>query len=421
MTFLDYSSLYKQNHNFRSLFNANLVSLFGDWFNFVAISHVLLSISNDKSTIALMFIIHLMPYVIFTTSGGILADKISRRKIMMISDLMRFFTASLIVIAVFFQSSTAILTLLFIQFSFAAFFEPSRSAIIPTIVKKENLYIANASMATVWSLMMALGTSLGGVVVYFFNAEIAIIIDAFSYLLSFYFVKRINVIETHIVEHLKLTLRDLFRFNEIIEAIKYIRQNLFLVPIVLSKGALEIYVGALIFYLTLYGEHKFAVFGSAALGIGLLQMMRGLGTGIGPIISKRFFKTDEQDFFSLWIGLLLAPIGYFFLSGETSLILALLFVFIAHIGGSANWVTSEHLIHKTVPNKFLGRIVSLEFVFLTLTMTLSVKFGAILMDSYNFTIDEGTKLMSYVGIGTALIWMVLVLLLRKNFKRSITN
>ena len=419
MKLSDYKTLYIQNKNFKNLFNANLISLFGDWFNFIAITSILLSLSDDSSIVAYMFIIHLLPYVFFTTSGGVLADKMSRRKIMMVSDIARAIIVGAILIAVFLKSVAAILVLLFLEYTFAAFFEPSRSAIVPNLVAKKDLYTANAALSTVWSLMMAFGMALGGLVVYLFNAEVALIIDAFTYVLSFIYIKKIRVEETHILPGFTLKLKELFNFKEVKEAILYIRNNVYLLPIVLSKGALEIYVGAFIFLLTLYGEQKFLVLGSGALGMGLLQTMRGIGTGIGPILSRRIFKTTLGDYYSLWMGLLIAPIGYFFLSLTDSFLLALLCVLIAHIGGSANWVTSEQLIHQLVPDGFRGRVVSFEFVFLTLTMSLSVKYGAILIETYHYSLEYSTQIMSYVGVITAIGWAFLTVSVAKPFKRFI--
>jgi MFS family permease len=403
------------NKSFKRYYFALLISLFGDWFSFVAISDFLLKIDSNKSVIAYLMIFHLLPFVIFSPFAGSLADKISRKKILYFSDAMRFFIVITVIISVQFESVWLILSLLFLQYTFSSLYEPALSSLLPNIVSNKNLYAANSAVAAAWSIMMSLGMGLGGIVVFLSNTETALIIDSLTFLCSFLLMRSVVVNETHMNGSYRFTLKDLFPLEDYKQAYRYMRQKLFLIPIVLSKAVLEISVGAFVFFLTIYGETKFAVLGSTALGIGILQSARGIGTGIGPIIARRLFKTQKSEYISLSVWLLVIPISYFFVSLQSHVFFVILFVIIAHIGGGANWVVSENLIHELVEDKYRGRIISFEFAAMTLVMSSSIRLASFGLDKEFFSLNEGTQYFAYLGIIVAFLWFILSKII---YKRS---
>ncbi len=337
--------------------------------------------------------------------AGVLADKMSRRRLMAITNLARFLIVLLYFPAIWFGSAEMILALLFIQHCLAAFFEPARSALIPDLVTNKALYSANAGLAAGWSIMMALGMSLGGFLVYLSNPEMALLVDALTYLIAYILLQKITISESHFEHNKVLHFADLFRLDDYKASIKYLKEIPAMIPVVASKGALEVATGGFIFLLTILGETEFHFFESTALSVGLLQAARGLGTGAGPLVSRRFFKTQYSNFYSLWFWLLVIPLGYAMVSFQTDLVWILLFVFVAHCGGGANWVNSENLIHQLVPNKIRGRIVSFEFVLLTLLMSLSVKGTSLLIDLKLLTGRESMQLLALAGVLVAFFWL----------------
>jgi len=73
----------------------------------------------------------------------------------------------------------------------SGFFEPARSAIIPSLVPKKDLVTANALSGSTWSVMLAFGAALGGVIVYLFGIKVAFILDAGTFILSAWFLSKI--------------------------------------------------------------------------------------------------------------------------------------------------------------------------------------------------------------------------------------
>ena len=90
--------------------------------------------------------------------------------------------------------------------------------------------------------------------------------------------------------------------------------------------------------------------------------------------------------------------------GSRSFVLALLFLLIAHTGGSILWVFSTVLLQQTVEDQFRGRVFAAELALLTLTMAASNYLVGELMDRFGFSPRVVT-----VGVGTffllpGLIW-----------------
>lgn len=412
--------LTRTNANYRRLLTANLTSLFGDWFNFVAITTVVINQTDQSSAIAWIFIIHMIPFVIFTPLAGVVADRFSRRQILMLTDLGRFIIVLGFLPIIWFASVTGILIWLFVQYIFAAFFEPAKSAMVPDTVDAADLYPANAGLAAGWSTMMAVGMALGGLTVAVFGVEIALVMDALTYLISYVMIRKMDVHEQHMEESPPVKLSHLIRMDDYLASIRYLKAFPSMIPVVLSKGVLEVSTGAFVFYMTIMAEMTFNEFGDAALSIGLLQAARGIGTGVGPVLARRFVSTLRGEYLSLSLYLLIIPIAYYLVSLQSSIWLAMMFVFLAHTGGGANWVISENMIHQLAPNRIRGRIISFEYLILTLIMAISTKSASILLDDYGWTITEGITIFVIIGVLFAVGWGLWSWTMRNQIQQSET-
>ena len=115
-----------------------------------------------------------------------------RKTVMFVSDVLRF----LVVLCFLMIDDKSELWLLYflvvLEISLAGFFEPARSAIIPSLTAKEDIVTANALSGSTWSVMLAFGAALGGVIVSLFGIKTAFVIDAFTFLVSAWFISRIK-------------------------------------------------------------------------------------------------------------------------------------------------------------------------------------------------------------------------------------
>jgi hypothetical protein len=134
-------------------------------------------------------------------------------------------------------------------------------------------------------------------------------------------------------------------------------------------------------------------------------MARGIGTAVGPLLARRWTgETRKQMQTAIGIAFLMG--GSFYIAfGVTSIFLfALLFLAIAHMGGSILWVFSTVLLQLNTEDQFRGRVFAAEAALTTLTMAASNYVVAELMDG----IGLSPRIVT-VGVGTfflmpGLIW-----------------
>ena len=127
-----FRSLLRRNRNYRLLWAAQIVSELGDWFYTLAV------------------ILQVLPSAFAAPTAGMLNDRMSRRRIMIGADLVRFFIV-LGMLGVRAPSMVwLVYPLLLVETIGAAFFEPAHSSVIPNIVPENQVLAANALASITW-------------------------------------------------------------------------------------------------------------------------------------------------------------------------------------------------------------------------------------------------------------------------------
>jgi MFS family permease len=89
VTLSNYVRLVRGNANFRRLWLAQIVSENGDWFYTLAIYSLLLDLTGKASSVALALVLQVLPHTVLGPLAGTVNDRFSRRKVMIVSDLVR--------------------------------------------------------------------------------------------------------------------------------------------------------------------------------------------------------------------------------------------------------------------------------------------------------------------------------------------
>ena len=189
---IGYLSLLKQNSAFRNLWYGQVISELGNWINSIALYALILQLTGSGMAMAAAMMAKLLPMVIISPFAGVVIDRIDRKKVLIASDILRCFTVLGFLIVDSREDLWIVYTLTLFEVALTGFFEPARSAILPSIVEKNHLVTANALSGSTWSIMLTLGAALGGFVVSFFGIKTAFILDALTYLLSAWFIIKIS-------------------------------------------------------------------------------------------------------------------------------------------------------------------------------------------------------------------------------------
>jgi MFS family permease len=164
-----YVSLLRNNREFRLFLTSYLITHCGEWLTYVASIALIEDILGNKisrTAIAGLVMTRLLPNVVLSCAGGVLADARDRRQSMILLDILGALSALLFLVAYHARSITVIYLVSLLQQCVAALYEPCRSAIVPLMVTNErDLKLATTLAGLAWSLMTAVGSALGGVVV----------------------------------------------------------------------------------------------------------------------------------------------------------------------------------------------------------------------------------------------------------------
>lgn len=380
-----YIELLRTNRSFRQLWLGQVVSQMGDWFDTIALYTIILNLTGSGRDVGLLLVARFVPSFLFGPLSGVVADRFSRQKIMIITDVLR----AVVVLGFLFVRSADQLWLVYVltvfQLGLSTFFEPAKTAAIPSIVSDRELVPANAISSVTWSVMLTLGAAIGGLITGWFGTDVAFILDAATYLLSAALIASIRVGKRRKRERPKLTIGSALGITETIEGIRYVKDRPNVLALLLVKPAWGL-GGGILTLLAVFGERVFPVGNSPATGIGVLFAARGIGTAVGPIVARRMAGEGQRKM-QTWIGIsfLIAGLFYMLFGSATSFVFALIVLGIAHCGGSILWVFSTVILQRTVVDNFRGRVFAAELAFMTLTMAASNYLTGELLDRFRIS------------------------------------
>jgi MFS transporter, DHA3 family, macrolide efflux protein len=178
--------------DFRTLWLAQLISDAGDGLTATALLLLVNHLTGSTAAIAAMAIALAVPPLTIGLIAGTYADRWNRRRIMLASDLFR----SALVLGFIVVGTTAELPILYglalIQASVGTFFNPAKGAILPRIVPAEGLMAANSVSQATRVIASVAGTSIAGAMIGLAGIYWpAFVLDAASFLVSFFLVSRL--------------------------------------------------------------------------------------------------------------------------------------------------------------------------------------------------------------------------------------
>jgi len=389
-----YIDLLRRNRSFRQLWLGQVVSQMGDWFNTIALYTIILKLTGSGRDVGLLLVARFVPSFLFGPISGVVADRFSRQRIMIISDLLR----AVVVLGFLFVRRADQLWIIYVltvfQLGLSTFFEPAKTAAIPSIVEDRELVAANAISSVTWSAMLTIGAAIGGLITGWFGTDVSFILDAATYLLSAALIASIRVSKRRKRERQKLSFGRLLGITETIEGIRYVKDRSRVLALLLVKPAWGL-GGGILTLLAVFGERIFPVGKDAAGGIGVLFAARGIGTAIGPIVARRIAGEGNRRMqASIGIAFLIGGIFYVAFGSATSFVFALVVLGIAHCGGSILWVFSTVILQRSVEDSFRGRVFAAEMALVTLTMAASNYITGEMLDRFRISPRVVT-----VGIG----------------------
>jgi MFS family permease len=178
---------------FRLLFTGQAISLLGDGMAPVALAFAVLDATGSASDLGWVLAARSGAMVALLLVGGVIADRVSRRLVMVVADLTRV-AAQAATAALVLTGTAQLWELLVLQATFGAamaLFYPALTGLVPATVRPEALQQANALRAIATSGGQVVGPALGGLVVATAGPGWALVADALGFAVDAYFLARL--------------------------------------------------------------------------------------------------------------------------------------------------------------------------------------------------------------------------------------
>ena len=354
----DFLSLLRRNRNYRFTWSGQVVSEVGDHFNNIAVFSLALANTGSGLVVAGILIARAIFAMMGGPIAGVLLDRIDRKRLMILSDLVRAVVAGCFVFAIP-QGHTALLFLLSGLLMFASpFFTSGRASILPSIATRGELHTANSlTQLTQWSTV-AIGSLVGGGTVGVFGYHIAFLFNAVSFLFSAACISRLRVPGGFRAERTALAEDRVVRpWHEYREGLRYMRAT----PLIFGIGMVMVGWasggGAAQILFSLFGGK---VFNRGPAGIGVLWGAAGIGLVCGAIVANRLGRRLSFAGYKRTISICYVIHGgsYVAFSQAPTFGWAMLFIGMSRAATAVSSVLNMSQLLRHTKDEFRGRVFS---------------------------------------------------------------
>jgi MFS family permease len=364
-----YWALLRDNARYRRLWMGLVVSMAGDWFRMIALYHLVLHLTG-ASGLALSGVVLAQTLSLFLLSpvAGVVADRFSRKAIMISADLVRAALALGFLLVTSADRVWLAYVLTAALMGVAAFFNPSHAATIPNITTRRELMAANALASASWAAMLAIGAALGGVVAAVLGTGAAFVINAATYVISALCISTVRIPATPTAER-SSTGRPHNGWQEFWHGMRYMGARPPVLRLLSVKAWSAGVGGGLLILFALFAERLFQ---AGVVGMGTLYMARGLGAMLGPLVARRFVgETPAAMGRTISVAFFISASFHLTFAYMPSLWLAATALFLATMAANVLWVFSSTLLQLSVPDAYRGRVFATDFALFTVVMSVS--------------------------------------------------
>ena len=342
-----------RSRDFRLLFFGQLVSLTGSQLQVVAVPYQLYQLTHSSLALGLIGLCRVVPVILFALGGGVIADALDRRRLMILSQTLM--AGCSVVLAV--ESANGHITPAVMYAVIAtggvalSLDSPARHSLIPLLVPRADLANALSLHAMAWELAAILGPSLAGVLIAWAGVVPVYALDAASFL---------AVIGALLAMRHRAPPRTASRINlaAAIEGLRFIGRT----PLILSTMVLDavatFFAGSLLL-LPVFADR---ILGVGPRALGLLYAAQPAGAAVAAALLALRPTIRRQGAAVLWsIAVYGAAVALFGVSRWLGL--SMLLLAISGAADTISMVVRQTLRQLLTPDELRGRMTSVNMIF----------------------------------------------------------
>ena len=371
-----------QNGSFSALWAGQLVSLFGDRLHQLAlVALVGEATQNGAFAVAMVFVAATVPNLVFGPVAGALVDRWDQKRIMVASDLLRAAIVLLIPAAATIDV-LLVYPLVFALTTVSIFFRPARTAVIPRIVKEDELVASNSAIWLGNSLADVLGYPMAALFVAFLGSSLAVAfwVDAATYLASAALL--VTMVVPPVARSLAAAVPGLRGLRaDLVAGWRFLRSEPVLLVNTLQAVVCQFSIGVTIGIMAIYATDALSSTAvDARARYGFIEMAIGIGNLVGGfaigLLGTRVAKGRMVILGYVVYGACVAALG---LTGNFGVALGVTLGM-----GVANMVfviPTQALFMERTPNEMLGRVIAFRFSAVFGSMTIAMAIGGLMSDA----------------------------------------
>jgi MFS family permease len=350
------------NPQFFCLWLAQLVSSFGDWLAMVALfSLIAFRWQGTPYQVSGIILAYLVPVAVLGPLAGVFVDRWNLKRTMVMSDVLR---AGIVLLLILATSLSQVYLLVALLSAVSIFFLPAQSSMIPLLVRKEELLVANALNAQAMNLTKILGPGAAGILVAWAGERACFAIDAATFVFSAAMLAWISAARppAEAGRGVAAVLRDLR------EGLRFLHNHAVLRFIVVAMVAALFAIGAFDALIAVYVRD---LLGGGPQVFGWMIALIGVGTIGGAALIGKFGQRQSKVALVL-LGILGIGAGIFLMALITHTAAALACCVLLGLLASAAIVPSQTLLQEATPRELLGRVNSTAISVMTTSQFLAI-------------------------------------------------
>jgi MFS family permease len=347
--------------NFRVLWFGACTSSTGTWMQSLATNWLILALTGSSAFLGLDAFLQQLPIMLFTLIGGVLADRLDRRRTLLLSQYVQTATAATLALLVYFQYIHIwhILTLSFITGCAQAFGGPAYQSLIPSLVDKRDLTNAIALNSIQFNVARVLGPLLAGAVLALFASRgynesdptpmsTLFSLNAMSYLVVIYALASLHI--RHIPPTTKQPMLD-----ELRGGLRYVKSTP-AIPALITLAFATTFLGMPI--LTLLPVYARDIYQEGVAEYSRLMAFSGAGAVTGSLIVAWLGRFKRMGVSTLMVQVAFGVFITLFAFNRV-IYISYVLLFLTNVALLIVFASVTSLIQLIAPNEMRGRVMSI--------------------------------------------------------------
>ncbi len=342
------------HRNFRLLWFGQMVSVAGSQMQWAAISWQIYQQTDSAVMLGLIGLVRVVPVVVFSLLGGMVADSRDRRRVMLVTQSSMLVASGVLALVTSLDLDTAAIVLGLTALSAAAtaFDNPARQSLIPNLVPPEHLTNAVSLNTMMFQSARIIGPALSGLIIAGFGVAAVYWINSVTFVATIAAVLLLHDLPTHQGERPRVGLDSLF------EGLRFVRDS----RLIFSTMLLDFFATFFASATTLLPIFARDILRVGPQGFGLLYSAEAIGSLVAGLAMSLIVDVRHKGRLLLWsVGLY--GVATILFGVSSSYALSLIMLAAVGAGDSVSTVLRQTIRQLVTPDYIRGRMNSVNMVF----------------------------------------------------------